>query len=1302
MRSRLLILVALFVLSALAAARVRFTTDTADILPAHSALRETLAAAQQFPGAQLLLVEVDGTGTDRATLSTETLALAGRLRALEGIASVRAGFSTEDGVEIRARMAPYATSFVDPDVLAALTSEAGIAQQIEAQRQRLTGFGGAFLAGPIREDPLDLRTLGLKQLQAGARPGIHPEDGLLIDDSGHRALLLVSSAIEASSVRPHDPRVAEIADAIAATPLPTAWFGGTRMAYETATSIERDVRVTAGLGMLLLGAVLFVGFRSWRPLVGAVVPSLVAAGCATLGAWWASPVHGLQLGFSAALAGLAVDYWVHLYLACAAEPDQPDLNARYRVATHALRELLPALAVSAGSTAVAFALLTTSALPIVRVLGITGAAAAAGALLGTVVAGPLAWAAFGRPRTESQPRAPASWATPVALGAVLLGVLGATARFEPDPMALIATGPEAARAQQSFADRYGLTTLRGLVMLDGATPGAALDRAMRVQDAFDRLGFVHASGPAHLLPGPAAVEARRQALPDVEVLQARLDAATEAAGLPPFEGAALRIHQWAAAPPYDLWNGTPLAERATLRTGPRDSGTVPAGSRDSLAMVSVPLQDDTVPPALVDTLWAADPEAQLVVPGQLAAASMDATRGALLSRAVLGGLAVLVVLAIRHRSLGMAVLALAPAGTAIAGSVGLMALTGTPWNPVSLAAMVPVLGLAVDYGVFMTERATRTAPRGVLLSAATTLAGFLTLGLANSPALFGVGVATVAGVGLAAATSLVVLPALLDHGWPGPRVRWWSATLATVAGLWLHADLLFVLLGSYSPPPSPPTPAHTLEVGPAERRFGATRLVRDDGVWLLSTEGDAYGAGYGAGIVTSGLRPRLEEELFDSFERQVPNPLFRWIITRGSLLAGWTLPSHLRPDDQLEILGTADAVVEPYWLMGPLYTRKVYYHAIHDLGQALVDSPLLACTGFAAGGEATADGHWLLARNFDFEGGVAFDRDKIVRVHRPDDGIPYLSIGFTGMVGAVSGVNAEGIAIAINASGSSDPPRPGTPMTLIVREILEHAHDLDEARAILEARTGFVSENVLVVDAEAGEGALFEVTPRQVAVVPVDGWLAVSNHFRSPAFANDSTNRYRMETSTTVPRLLRAEELVRRSAGSLDLRAAADILRDRNGVGDTPLARGHRHALNADIATHGVVIDATTRTVWVSRFPNVAGGFVEVSLDGVLAGELDAELVIPPEADAERALALREGRQLLRRARRSGTTEALELTARALSRMPDHPEALYERGRVLVDAGRSEEARPLLDAALAGPPEYPHQVDEIRALLERL
>ncbi|MFN7147092.1 MAG: tetratricopeptide repeat protein, partial [Myxococcota bacterium] len=269
----------------------------------------------------------------------------------------------------------------------------------------------------------------------------------------------------------------------------------------------------------------------------------------------------------------------------------------------------------------------------------------------------------------------------------------------------------------------------------------------------------------------------------------------------------------------------------------------------------------------------------------------------------------------------------------------------------------------------------------------------------------------------------------------------------------------------------------------------------------------------------------------------------------------------------------------------------------------------------------------------------------------------------------------------------------------IVREILEEATSLDEARAILDARRGFVSEGLLVVDGKRGEGAIFEVTPDQVEVLPAGEAISLANHFRSPALADDAMNVQRMAEGTTVARLARMEELV--AAGPIDVTRAAAILRDRAGPGGAALPAGHERAVNADVASHGAIIDATDRSILVSMSPNLSGGFVRFALDDVLAGDLDGDVVIGPDAP-DTTLRVHEARRLQAEAKGASAAKAEPLLRQALALAPGTPEILLDLAERLVALDQPAEARPLVEQALATPPERAKDVRRGEDLLAEL
>jgi hypothetical protein len=83
--------------------------------------------------------------------------------------------------------------------------------------------------------------------------------------------------------------------------------------------------------------------------------------------------------------------------------------------------------------------------------------------------------------------------------------------------------------------------------------------------------------------------------------------------------------------------------------------------------------------------------------------------------------------------------------------------------------------------------------------------------------------------------------------------------------------------------------------------------------------------------------------------------------------------------------------------------------------------------------------------------------------------------------------------------------------------------------------------------------------------------------------------------------------------GRIDAAAAVRLLRDRRGASGQPLELGDRRAIDALIATHGVVFDTTSRTLWVSESPHLLGRFVAFHVPHHLADSYDpaSPIVLP-------------------------------------------------------------------------------------------
>ena len=104
-----------------------------------------------------------------------------------------------------------------------------------------------------------------------------------------------------------------------------------------------------------------------------------------------------------------------------------------------------------------------------------------------------------------------------------------------------------------------------------------------------------------------------------------------------------------------------------------------------------------------------------------------------------------------------------------------------------------------------------------------------------------------------------------------------------------------------------------------------------------------------------------------------------------------------------------------------------------------------------------------------------------------------------------------------------------------------------------------------------------------------------------------------------LEREARGRELVSTLTRPVTVEDAVRLLRDRKAAGGAPLPAGDRRAIDADIATHGVVFDCGRRTLWVSEAPHLSGRFV--------AFDLADELADPPREPAapRRSVAARPG-----------------------------------------------------------------------------
>ena len=301
--------------------------------------------------------------------------------------------------------------------------------------------------------------------------------------------------------------------------------------------------------------------------------------------------------------------------------------------------------------------------------------------------------------------------------------------------------------------------------------------------------------------------------------------------------------------------------------------------------------------------------------------------------------------------------------------------------------------------------------------------------------------------------------------------------IAALACVWLHAT------ADLGEPEFVPSQVPVVQVNDSLRRWGSSSLRIDpDGLYEMRVCGGPFERGEAIGKLGAELLYQQEKAFADKLFEMVPSSRYRaflhYFITIFNRRLGASVPLEYRQ----QIKAMSASCTHEFDEFGSPYERQMQYHSAHDIGHVMQDYMLVGCTSFAVWGRESADSSLLMARNFDFYMGEEFAKNKLVLFEKPDSGYAYVSVTWPGMLGVVSGMNTQGLAVTINASKLEVPSSSATPISILVKSILQYASNIEEAEKIAASFKTFVCESILVGSANDGRAVIIEKTPSAMDV----------------------------------------------------------------------------------------------------------------------------------------------------------------------------------------------------------------------------
>ena len=774
-RRRLLIGATLLVvaLSAVAASRLQIQEDIVAMLPDDSSsVAEDFRLMQLAPFTRKVVITLRAERTgDQAALVAAADRLARGLVA-EGVGRVTTGPADLSGAFF-GWLGGALPSLSTPDDLARLaaaSTPAEVQKRLSESYQKLLSPEGWALKGSIRSDPLAFSGLALEKMRyLNLIPNMRLVQNHFVSADGRSALLILDSTVsmtDSAGSRELMKRIERASAANVPAGMTASVVSGHRYTLANADTIKRDLLLVLTLSVVAVLAIYLVFLRSMSAIFVFLVPSsilLIASGAMAL---WDTSIFAVTLGFGGVLLGMVDEYAMLVYFSCRQGGRDPGVITS-EVARPALFGAL--------ATLISFGVMLLSSLPGQRQLAVYSMTGIVAALLISLVvlphlikpapAGKLPLAGFG-----------GGWRLPRrAVIGVWLALLALCAwqatkiRFNGDLRSVSMVTPELRQAEEDLTKTWG--DMRGKALL--FAEGKDLESALALNDRlFARVSQLLPAGDlvslAPLMPSAALQQENRKRWSEfwLEGRASRLDGDLARAG------AGLGFSKLAFAP-FLATLGAP-GPAATLE-GLRQAGL--GELVDSLVIRSPgAVRVLTLVPDTPRTVAALSEELKTLPGVRLVSQSRF---GDSVGRAIihdftrylgLTSVLVLLLLIAVFRSPRRVLLVLVPVVTGLVCTLGIMGMFGLEFNIFNIAATILIIGLCVDYGIFMvcqlTEGSDHTANRAVLVSGLTTLAGLGALALARHPSMHSIGITVLLGIGTGIPAALLVIPALCGKEQP--------------------------------------------------------------------------------------------------------------------------------------------------------------------------------------------------------------------------------------------------------------------------------------------------------------------------------------------------------------------------------------------------------------------------------------------------------------------------------------------------------------------------------------------------------
>ncbi len=651
--------------------------------------------------------------------------------------------------------------------VAELTTDKGIEKALLSAFTLLNSPAGYGMQQLIQQDPLGITALYLDKLNhLRAEYAIQVEDGLFHSNDKKHTLLIAESKkglTDADSAREIETLLQTIFTQSLSPQIKPMVIGSLPHTLANANAVRSDLKTLLPLATILLLTLLLISLRSIKALLVLAIPFLAAPPAIIITAEIYQNVSALALGFGIVLLGIAVDFAIHLYFGLASTENQEDF----------LKHIRRPILLATLTTGSVFTVLLFSQVPSHRQMATL-------ALAGIVLAVTYAW--FLIPSTvkhnsiskqivtapvSTQPSTRSSlikiiiWSIFIICGLLAWPHLSYNGNLQ----TLDAPNTIVLEDEKRFRAIWGQQGDQVFVVITSNNLDEALQRNYKLYQ--------------YLSANTSSFQSVAPILPSISDQQKNSERWKEywQGSLPDFQqrfmakAVAMGFSEKGFLPFFQSLQNLPAAESLLdqfppgLKTLASSMIRLPQESGDQFLLPTTLTVDNELYSTLL-SLEKSDANITLLANKKWRNQVEKLLKKDILVLSLAAALVITLIIVVNFRSFCITLATMAPVISALAAMILFSAITGRELNMMHLLMGIMVIGLAVDYGIFVTcahqWQISGDSLKAISICAMSSLIGFGALSLAHHPALNSLGITVLVGIGTAWPTAIIVSPAMLN------------------------------------------------------------------------------------------------------------------------------------------------------------------------------------------------------------------------------------------------------------------------------------------------------------------------------------------------------------------------------------------------------------------------------------------------------------------------------------------------------------------------------------------------------------